>query len=61
MIQKLKLGLLVALCSSLLGSLNATAQEINLPENPAAWLNSPPITNQHLEGKAAFLCFFEEG
>ena len=32
-----------------------------LPTNPAAWLNSPPLTTEMLAGKAAFLYFFEEG
>ena len=37
-----------------------SAQEVPLPENPSAWLNSPPITSQILEGKAALLYFYEE-
>lgn len=31
-----------------------------LPSNPAAWLNSPPLTTEMLAGKSAFLYFFEE-
>lgn len=31
-----------------------------LPGNPAAWINSPPISNEMLVGKAAVLYFFEE-
>lgn len=34
---------------------------LTLPSNPAAWLNSPPLTNEMLAGKAAFLWFYEEG
>lgn len=30
------------------------------PRNPANWLNSPPITEDILEGKGALLYFFEE-
>jgi len=41
-----------------LGILRAGAVE--LPENQANWINSPPITLQSLEGKAAFLWFYEE-
>lgn len=32
-----------------------------LPSNPAAWLNSQPLTNDMLAGKAALLWFYEEG
>ena len=35
-------------------------KKAKLPQDPNAWLNSPPITSQLLEGKAAFICFFEE-
>jgi thiol-disulfide isomerase/thioredoxin len=31
-----------------------------LPRDPAAWLNSAPLTADSLQGKAAFLWFFEE-
>ena len=31
-----------------------------LPGNPAIWINSPPISNEMLAGKAAVLYFFEE-
>ncbi len=31
-----------------------------LPANPGVWINSPPITNEMLAGKAAVLFFFEE-
>ena len=34
--------------------------EFRLPEDPANWLNSTPITSQMLSGKAALLYFFEE-
>jgi hypothetical protein len=30
-----------------------------LPTHPAAWINSPPITNDMLAGKAAILFFFD--
>jgi len=41
---------------------SAAAQDsgFTLPENPANWINSPPLSNEALEGKAAFLWFFEE-
>jgi hypothetical protein len=32
-----------------------------LPQDPANWINSPPISNKALEGKAAVLYFYEEG
>ena len=59
--QKLIRFSIALLGCGLLALPSAIAQEVNLPEDPSAWLNSPPITNRHLEGKAAFLCFFEEG
>src|SRR4051794_34821792 len=31
-----------------------------LPNDPAAWLNSPPLTTQALKGKGVVLWFFEE-
>ena len=31
-----------------------------LPANPGQWVNSPPITNEMLAGKAVVLYFFEE-
>lgn len=30
------------------------------PRNPASWLNTSPITEKTLKGKAALLYFFEE-
>ena len=36
-------------------------KSIRLPAAPEAWLNSPPISNEILKGKAAILYFFEEG
>lgn len=36
-------------------------KSIRLPAAPEAWLNSPPISNEILQGKAAILYFFEEG
>ncbi len=47
---------LVALPSSVRGD-----EGFRLPSNPAAWLNSPPLTNDMLAGKAALLWFYEEG
>ncbi len=35
-------------------------QTQKLPAQSAAWINSPPITNEMLAGKAAVLYFFEE-
>ena len=35
-------------------------QTQKLPANPGVWINSPPITNEMLAGKAAVLFFFEE-
>ena len=31
------------------------------PNNPDAWLNSPPISSEMLKNKAAILYFYEEG
>ena len=36
-------------------------ETVQLPADPDAWLNSPPISNEILKGKAAILYFFEEG
>lgn len=36
-------------------------ESIRFPADPEAWLNSPPISNEILKGKAAILYFFEEG
>jgi len=33
---------------------------LQMPADPSVWLNSPPITTEMLEGKAAVLYFFEE-
>ena len=40
---------------------SAGKPEIALPANPQAWLNSPPLTAEALQGKAMVLWFFEEG
>lgn len=58
--QRLILFSLALLGCGLLALPSAIAQEVKLPKDPSSWLNSPPITNRHLEGKAAFLCFYEE-
>ncbi|MBL9081772.1 MAG: TlpA family protein disulfide reductase [Planctomycetales bacterium] len=42
--------------SGVLGSTDA----VQLPSSPAAWINSPPLTNEMLAGKAAYFYFFEE-
>ncbi|MGC3968426.1 MAG: TlpA disulfide reductase family protein [Pirellulales bacterium] len=34
---------------------------VQLPTNPAAWINSQPLSNEMLAGKTAYLYFFEEG
>lgn len=39
----------------------AAAQTLNLPADPAAWVNSGPITAEMLKGKAAFVYYYEEG
>ncbi|MBA4017986.1 MAG: hypothetical protein C0483_12500 [Pirellula sp.] len=39
----------------------AVDAKTQLPANPAAWLNSPPLTTEMLAGKSAFLYFYEEG
>lgn len=64
--QKILLG--VGLCWLLLLSSGGAglAQEKDqksspkLPANPTVWINSPPISNEMLAGKAAVLYFFEE-
>lgn len=35
--------------------------QFELPQNPRAWINSPPISTQAMKGKAIVLYFFEEG
>lgn len=39
---------------------SASKNEPKLPTHPTAWINSPPITNEMLAGKAAVLYFFDE-
>ena len=55
-------------CSATLACLNfaslVQAQETTeslFPTSPDAWLNSPPLTSEMLQNKAAILYFFEEG
>jgi peroxiredoxin len=38
----------------------AAADAFQLPDQPAAWVNSPPISLSALKGKAAVLWFYEE-
>ncbi len=38
----------------------AQSEAVVLPSHPAAWINSPPLSTQMLEGKIAALWFFEE-
>lgn len=42
-----------------LGQDGDTKDTPKLPVNPAVWINSPPITNEMLAGKAAVLFFFD--
>jgi hypothetical protein len=53
-------------CWIVVGLTNCVAQEEatnkaqpKLPAHPAMWINSPPITNEMLAGKAAVLFFFD--
>ena len=41
--------------------LQAQDSGITLPENPAQWINSPPISATAMTGKGVVLYFFEEG
>lgn len=42
------------------GPAAAADETFRLPDQPAAWVNSPPISLSALKGKAAVLWFFEE-
>lgn len=44
----------------LAGTANAQDSLPRFPQNPASWLNTSPITQKTLKGKAALLYFFEE-
>lgn len=58
-----RLGLIAALLPLISGAALAQPREPGappFPANPAAWINSEPITLKHLEGKAALIYFFEE-
>jgi thiol-disulfide isomerase/thioredoxin len=44
----------------LLGGAVAAADDVVLPGAAAVWLNSPPLSNEMLAGKAAVLYYFEE-
>ena len=41
-------------------SAEAFAEKLTLPQNPQQWINSSPLTNEMLSGKAVVLWFFEE-
>ncbi len=38
-----------------------SADRLEFPQDPSLWMNSAPVTSKLLEGKAAFLWYFEEG
>ena len=42
------------------GTANAQNSLPQFPRNPSSWLNSSPITEKTLTGKAALLYYFEE-
>jgi hypothetical protein len=54
--------LIGCLCGPLLLTATALAQKpvAKFPRDAASWLNSAPITEQTLKGKAAVLYFYEE-
>ena len=54
---------LPALLLMALQSASAQAQNTppEFPQDPASWINAPPISRKASEGKAAILYFFEEG
>jgi hypothetical protein len=62
MFSCLRLPLLCAASLLLLSIsvLQAQDDDFVLPQDPAAWLNSPPITLDVIKGKAALLYYFEE-
>lgn len=39
----------------------ASGQNLQLPQSPRAWINSPPVTIDTLKGKGVVFYFFEEG
>lgn len=43
------------------GAQEAADAKFQLPTSADSWLNSPPLMTDQLEGKAAFLWYFEEG
>ncbi len=58
--QRLQAG---AVLTSLLvagTAVHAADESFRLPDQPAAWVNSPPISLSALKGKAAVLWFYEE-
>ena len=55
------LGLSALAAGCLLGGPAAVvAEEGVLPVAPSAWINSPPLSEESLRGKAAILWFYEE-
>jgi len=56
---KILVGSVVLVSLTQIQAANA-AGEVPLPAQNEAWINSSPITAQSLQGKAAFLYFFEE-
>ena len=56
----LTLLLSIILCYICTAKVHAQEGEFRLPTDPSVWLNSPPISLEILEGKAAMLYFFEE-
>lgn len=37
------------------------AQQLQLPQDPRAWINSPPVSLETMAGKGVVFYFFEEG
>lgn len=58
--QSLAFAVVTLLCSAIVQSQERETGKIELPWNPAQWINSGPISAESLKGKAAVLWFFEE-
>ena len=39
----------------------ANAQQLDLPQDPRAWINSGPVSLETMKGKGVVFYFFEEG
>lgn len=50
----------LAACGLLKGPAAVAEEEGVLPVAPSAWINSPPLSEESLRGKAAILWFYEE-